>query len=438
MSAILGHVGDIGETVCAIIPFERVSTRTYPNQPVIPIEMKEEGMAMRKSTGLKLAYPDAAGIDFGSSSHFVAAALDRDDESVREIKSFTLDPEVAAERLVRCGIDTVAMKSPRVYWIAFYELLDARGLAVYLVNVRHVKNVSGRKSDVLDCQWLQKLMSYGLLFGAFRPADDICALRSVSRQRDVLTGLQAGHIQRMQKALIHMNVQLTSVISNIVGETGQKILRVIIAGEREGRLLVILKNVWIRLSEEEITKSLQGNWREEHLFALKQAIALYDFHAAQLAECDILLDHMLAHLTDNNEQEPERGRQMARSKNAFRFDVPTYLLQLCGVDLARINGINPTTALKVNAEVGADLSRLKTAKLFASWLGLCPGTRISGGKVISDATKRRTSRAAQALRLAAITLHKSQSALGAYFLCMAARLDRAKAITATDHKLACA
>jgi len=393
-------------------------------------------MAANKRKTLELAYPNAAGVDIGSASHYIAVPPDRDNESVREFKSFTADLEQAADWLTRCGVSVVAMESTGVYWIPFYELLETRGFTVHLVNARHVKNVSGRKSDVLDCQWLQQLMSYGLLSGAFRPTDDICALRVISRQRDMLLSSQARHVQHMQKALTQMNVQLTNVIADIVGDTGQKILRAIVNGERDGQKLARLKNARIRASEEDIAKSLQGNWREEHLFALKQALSLYDFYGTQLAECDAQLEGMLTVLIGENEAKPGVGRQLSRAKNAPRFDVRTYLFRLCGVDLTRINGLNPITALKVIAEVGPDLSRFKTAKHFASWLGLCPGTKISGGKMLSGTSKRSTNRAAQALRLAAAGLHKSQSALGAYFRRMAARLDRAKAITATAHKLA--
>jgi len=436
MSVVRGHVGDIGEIVKAIIPFERVSTTTYPSWRGIPTEMMEEDMAVRKRTALELAHPNAAGIDIGSASHFIAVPADRDDQPVREFKSFTEDLEQAADWLVRCGVDTVALESTGVYWIPFYEILEARGFTVNLVNARHVKNVSGRKSDVLDCQWLQQLMSYGLLSGAFRPADDICALRSVSRQRDMLIASQARHVQHMQKALTQMNVQLANVISDIAGETGQKIVRGILAGERDGRVLAKMKNARIRATEEDIAKSLQGNWREEHLFALKQAMALFDAYGVQLMECDAKLEGMFTALTGDDEREPSTGRRMAQSRNAPKFDARTYLYRLCGVDLTRINGINPTTALKVIAEVGPDMSRFNSAKRFASWLGLCPGTKISGGKVLSGASKRTANRASQALRLAAAALHKSQSALGAYFRRMAARLGRAKAITATAHKLA--
>jgi transposase len=252
----------------------------------------------------------------------------------------------------------------------------------------------------------------------------------------MLLASQGRHIQHMQKALTQMNVQLANVISDIVGETGQKIVRGIIAGERDGHVLAKMKNTRIRASEEKIAKSLQGNWREEHLFALKQAMVLYDNYGTLLTECDAKLESMLATLVGDDDSEPGKGRRASNSKNAPQFDVRTYLFRLCGVDLTRINGINPTTALKVIAEVGPDMTRFKSAKHFASWLGLCPGTKISGGKVLSRASKRTTNRAAQSLRLAAAALHKSQSALGAYFRRLAARLDRAKAITAVAHKLA--
>ena len=304
MSVVLGHVGDIGEAVRLAIPFERVSTTTYPSRRGIPNEIVEEGMARRKRAVLELAHPNAAGIDIGSASHFIAVPADRDDRPVREFKSFTEDLVGAADWLVACGVDIVAMESTGVYWIPLYEMPEARGLTVYLVNARHVKNVSGRKSDVLNCQWLQQLMSYGLLSGAFRPKEEICALRAVSRQRDMLLTSQARHVQHMQKALAQMNVQLANVISDIVGETRQKIVRGIIAGERDGHALAKLKNARIHTSEEEIAKSLHGNWRDEHLFALKQAMALFDAYGTQMLECDAKLESMLTALVGNDERDP--------------------------------------------------------------------------------------------------------------------------------------
>ena len=389
----------------------------------------------KSQQALSLTHPNAAGIDIGSASHFVAVPPDRDEEPVREFPSFTADLERLADWLDGCGVDTVAMESTGVYWIPLYELLDARGFTVLLVNARHVKNVSGRKSDVLDCQWLQQLMSYGLLRGAFRPTDEVCALRALTRQREMLLKSQARHVQHMQKALTQMNIQLANVISDVVGETGQKILRAIVSGERDGRVLAAMKNVRIHASVDEIAKSLQGNWRIEHLFALKQALALFDFYGTQLTECDTQIEQQLQRL-QAHDGEPAKGKKRSRARNAPKFDLRTQLFKMCGVDLTRIDGIDVTTALAVVSEVGADLSRFPTDKHFASWMGLCPGTRITGGKVLSGKTKRCANRAAQALRLAAAALRSSQSALGAYFRRLCSRMDKPKAVAAAAHKLA--
>lgn len=394
-------------------------------------------MSKRKSQKhFELTYPNAAGIDIGASSHFVAVPVDRDDQPVREFPSFTENLVALTDWLAACEVDTVAMESTGVYWIPLFELLESRGFTVYLVNARHVKNVSGRKSDVLDCQWLQQLMSFGLLSGAFRPRGEFCALRAVARLREMLLRYQARHIQHIQKALLLMNLLLTEVISDVVGETGMKIIRAILAGERDGQVLAKYRNNHIKANEAEIAKALQGNWREEHLFALKQAVALYDAYAAQLMECDRRLEAMLKDLAQNGLKPDKPKRRGGKSKNAPGFDARTLLLQMCGVDLTRIDGIDVTTALKVLAEVGADFSRFKDAKHFASWLGLCPGTKISGGKVISAATTKNTNRAAQALKMAAVNLRASQSALGAYYRRLCGRMDKGKAVTACAHKLA--
>jgi transposase len=401
--------------------------------------MMEDAMAQRKrpstQAAISLTHPNAAGIDIGSASHFVAVPPDRDDLPVREFPCFTVDLHRLADWLDACGVDTVAMESTGVYWIPLFELLESRGFTVLLANARHVKNVSGRKSDVLDCQWLQQLMSYGLLSGAFRPAEQVCVLRALTRQRTMLLRSQGRLVQHMQKALTQMNIQLANTISDVVGETGQKILRAIVAGERDGMALAKLKNVRIHASEEDIAKSLQGNWRDEHLFALKQALDAFDFCGAQLAECDAQIEAQLQtlHVCEGT---PAKGKKRGRARNAPKFDLRTQLFQMCGVDLTRIDGIDVTTALVVVSEVGSDMGKFASDKHFASWLGLCPGTKITGGKVMSGKTKRCANRAAQALRLAAAALRSSQSALGAYYRRMCARMDRPKAVTAAAHKLA--
>jgi transposase len=354
---------------------------------------------------------------------------------VREFASFTADLNALADWLSTCGVDSVAMESTGVYWIPLFELLESRGFTVLLVNARHVKNVSGRKSDVLDCQWLQQLMTYGLLSGAFRPAEQVCVLRALYRQRGTLLRSQARHVQHMQKALTQMNIQLTNVLADVVGETGQRILRAIVAGERDGQVLAAMRNVRVRASADEIAKSLQGNWRAEHLFALKQALDAFDFIGTQLGECDREIE-LQVHRLQIQDGDPAKGKKRGRARNAPKFDLRTQLFRMCGVDLTRIDGIDVTTALAVVSEIGTDMSRFATIKHFTSWLGLCPGTKITGGKLMSGKTKRIVNRAAQALRLAAAALRSSKSALGAYFRRLCSRMDKPKAVTAAAHKLA--
>ena len=393
------------------------------------------GRRRKRKPSFELAYPDCAGIDVGSASHFVSVPPDRDAQPVREFKSFTADLVRLADWLDACGIKTVVMESTGVYWIALYELLESLGFDVHLVNARHVKNVSGRKSDVLDCQWIRELMSYGLLKGAFRPSQEVCALRAFMRQRDMLICEQARHVQRMQKALSQMNVQLTSVISDIVGETGQRIIRAIVSGERDRYRLAALRGPRIHASEAEVAQALEGTWRPEHVFALRQAVELFDVYGQKLAECDRELERMLA-LLGHHDGDPGKPKRRGRAKNAPRFDVRTALFRACGVDLTRIDGIDTTTALKVIAEIGPDLSRFPTVKHFTSWLNLCPGTRISGGKRLKGGERRRANRAGQALRQAAVGLQSSKSALGSYFRRMAGHLEYAVAVKAAAHKLA--
>ena len=385
--------------------------------------------------GLEVTHPDAAGVDVGGATHYAAVRADATDEPVREFKCFTADLHAMADWFEQCGVKIVAMESTGVYWIPLYEVLERRGFEVLLVNARHVKNVSGRKSDVLDCQWLQQLLTFGLLRGAFRPADHMCALRALSRQRARLLRDQGRFVQHMQKAMTLMNLQLANVISDVAGTTGQRIVRAIVAGERDPHTLAAYRDARIRASEDEIAASLLGNWRDEHLFALKQALAAFDFCAAQLAECDGEVERAMA-LLHAHEGTPESGKRRSRPRNAPKFDVREHLFKICGVDLTRIDGIEVTTAMTVISEIGTDMGRFPTVKHFTSWLGLCPGTKISGGKVLGAASKRSVNRATQALKLAAAALRSSQSALGAYYRRMCARMDKGKAVTAAAHKLA--
>jgi transposase len=365
----------------------------------------------------------AAGIDIGSKSHFVAVPEGTDEQPVHEFSAFTGDLERLAEWLISCGVTTVAMESTGVYWMPVFEILESHGLEVKLVNARHVKNVPGRKSDVLDCQWLQQLHTYGLLRGAFRPADQVCTLRAYVRQRSTLVRSAASHIQRMQKALAQMNLQLHNVVADITGTTGMRIIKAILGGERNPDTLAAMRDPRCRNSSATIARSLKGNYRPEHLFSLQQAVELYEVYQTKIADCDRQILEQLKSFDDSPNDMPPASVEDA-------------LLRMSGVDLTGIDGINATTALKILSEIGTDMSRWKTAKHFASWLGLSPGTKVSGGKILSSATKQVANKAAAALRMAAFTLFNSKSALGAYLRRQRARLGAPKAITATAHKLA--
>ena len=380
---------------------------------------------------------NAAGIDVGASSHFAAVSIDRSETPVREFAAFTADLYRLADWLGECGVETVVMESTGVYWIPLFGVLEERGFQVILVDPRRIKNVSGRKTDVLDCQWLQQLHTYGLLSGAFRPEADIRRLRSYLRQRAMLVEYASHHIQHMQKALTQMNVKLQHVISNITGKTGMAIIEAIVSGERDPRQLAKLRDGRIRADEETIAKSLQGHWWEEHIFELTQALELYRFYQGKIAECDVEIEAHLERFEDRSDGEPPTDNGHHRGQgNAPRFDVRTHLYRITGVDLTRIDGIDGFTALKVVSEIGTDMTKWPSAKHFASWLGLSPDHRVTGGRVMSSKTKASANRAAAALRLAANALHRSDSALGAFLRRKKTHLGTPKAITATAHKLA--
>lgn len=390
-------------------------------------------MAMRKRDD-EVVFPRAAGIDVGASSHWVAVPQHATDDPVREFGAMTDDLNAMADWLLACGVDTVALESTGVYWIPVFEVLEQRGLKVWLVDARQMKYVPGRKSDVQDCQWLQKLMSLGFLRAAWRPIGEVCVVRAVARQRDVLLADQASWVQRMQKALVQMNIQLTEVLTDVMGMTGQLIIRDIVAGERDPKALARHRNSRVKASAEEITKALTGNWRDEHLFVLRQALAMYDDIAGHLAECDRKLQALLSEL---GQRKVDLGKvPRAGTKSRTEFDARQILANWAGVDLTRINGLGLTVVMKILAELGPDLSRFETVKHFCSWLGLCPGTKISGGKVLSAKTKRSANRVRQALKMAAMSLSHSDSALGAFYRRLCSRMDKPRANTAVAHKLA--
>lgn len=380
---------------------------------------------------------NAAGIDVGATQHYVAVPEGRDDVTVRCFGTFTTDLHALADWLQQCGIETVAMESTGVYWIPVFELLEERGFEVKLVEPGRLKSVPGRKTDVLDCQWIQQLHTYGLLQGSFRPEDDICVLRSYMRQRAMLVSYAGQHVQHMQKALMQMNVQLHHAITDITGATGLRIIDAILAGNRDPHQLAKLRDERCKRGEEDIAMALQGNWREEHLFALKQAVELYRFYHRQLSELDARIEDCLKAFEDRSggQKVPPPRRPKAGS-NTPEFDTRKLLLQMTGVDLTTVDGINGHSALELIAEIGTDMRHWPTDKHFASWLCLCPGSKKTGGKSVSGKTRRNASRAAAVLRMAAQSLARANCALGAYYRRMRARLGGPKAITATAHKLA--
>lgn len=382
--------------------------------------------------------PDAAGIDIGSRFHAVAVPADRDEEPVRSFDSFTADLYRLAEWLVECRITTVAMESTSVYWMPLYAILTDRGIRVVLSNARDVRHVPGRKSDVTDAQWLQQLHQYGLIRGSFHPAEGYDALRAYLRQRERLVQYAASHIQHMQKALMLMNLQLHHVVADITGRTGMKILRAIVGGERDPLVLASMRDTRCKASVETIAAALEGDYRDEHLLSLKQALALYDTYNALAAECDTSIEAVLTRLrrTDHEEPASVAAKRTRARANEPRFDVRSAVAAVAGVDLTAIHGIGPTLALRLVAECGTDMTKWPTAKHFTSWLCLAPGTRISGGKVLSGRTRRSDNRVASLLRTGAVSVGRTDSALGAFQRRLSARVGKAKAITATARKLA--
>lgn len=394
----------------------------------------------QSASGLPIVQPRAGAIDIGSRFHVVAVPPDLCDEPVQTFNAFTGDIERMASWLKAIGIVTVAMESTGVYWVAVYEVLEKHGIEAVLCNARDARMVPGRKSDVGDAQWLQRLHACGLLRASFRPAREITALREYLRLRENHVEDAAAHIQHMQKALTYMNLQLQHVVTAITGVTGMSIIRAILAGVRDPKVLAEMRDVRCHSSTATIEAALVGNYQPEHLFALKQAVALYDFYQQQIKECDREIESVLARLS-NEKAEPgeplpkQRGKKR-RQANSLDFDVEPLLYQLVGVDLTQIHGLGPYVSLRMVAECGTDLSRWPTAKHFTSWLSLSPGCKISGGKVLSAHTRKTGNRLTSLLRMAAVTVGKTDSALGAFYRRLGARIGKAKAVTATARKIA--
>lgn len=383
---------------------------------------------------------NAAGIDVGSERHYVAVPEGRAPEAVRSFGSVTSELERLVSWLEACAIETVAMESTGVYWIPLYELLEERGFEVVLVNARHLKNVPGRKTDVLDCQWLQQLHSFGLVRGSFRPEREITQVRAYVRHRENLVRYAASHVQHMQKALSLMNLQLHQVISDLTGTTGMRILRGLVAGNHDPRSLAEERHPRCRASVEQIEQALTGQYRPEYLFQLRQALELYDHYQAQIEACDREIEALLQQIAA---QQPEPDAALASPRrrrraagNEPRFDLRPLLHRISGADLSEIDGLGPYSSLRLLAEIGTDMTRWRTVKHFTSWLCLAPRNQISGGKVLRRGTPTSSSRAATLLRMAAMAVGKTQTALGAFYRRLAARIGKAKAITATARKIA--
>jgi len=387
---------------------------------------------------LTIVNEDAAGLDVGATFHVVAIPGDRDAEPVRTFQSFTADLHALADWLQSVGIRTIAMESTGVYWIPVYEILEQRGFEVLLVNARDTRNVPGRKTDVNDAQWLQQLHQHGLLRGSFRPRPDVARLRAYLRHRERLLDYAASHIQHMQKALMQMNVQLHHVVTDITGVTGMNILRAIVAGNHDPAALAEFRDRRCKASQATIAAALTGNYREEHLFALRQSLELYDFHRRQIEECDAQIEATLTQLNIDREA-PAQPLPTVRHQggpNEPRFEVRSALYTLLGADLSQVHGFGPYTVLRLVGECGDDMTKWPTAKHFTSWLCLAPGNKISGGRVLSAKTRRSANRASALLRIAAVNVGRTHTALGAFYRRLASRIGKAKAVTATARKLA--
>jgi transposase len=393
----------------------------------------------RRRQDISLTHPDAAAIDIGATMHVAAVGPGRDPEPVRSFGTFTGELQRLADWFAECGIRTVAMESTGVYWIPAFEVLDQRGFEVVLVNARDAKHVPGRKTDISDAQWLQRLHEYGLLRASFRPRGEVATLRAYLRQRERLLDFAASHIQHMQKALTQMNLQLHHVVADVTGVTGMAIIRAIVAGERDPAALASHRDPRCRATVETIQQALVGNPREEHVFALGQALELYDAYQAKVAACDERIEAVLARLREVAARPSGKlpsARHNTRQPNALAFDVRAALHGLIGADLTQIHGLGPYLALKLVGECGTDLSAWPDAKHFTSWLCLAPSNKISGGKVLSTGTRRSGSRAAALLRLAAVTVGRTETALGAFYRRLSARIGKAEAVTATARKIA--
>ncbi|MBV9673816.1 MAG: IS110 family transposase [Verrucomicrobia bacterium] len=397
---------------------------------------KAKSQRSRERALLQKVHLNAAGIDVGADAHWVAVPEDRDPQPVRRFGVFTSDLVLLCHWLKSCQIETIVMESTGVYWIALFQVLERHGFEVRLVNASHVKNVPGRKTDVLDCQWLQQLHTFGLLRGSFRPEAAMCVARSYLRLRDTLTKDSNSLVQRMQKALTEMNVQIHRVISDITGLTGMSILRAILAGERNCVKLAQLRHPQIKSSSEVLAKALEGDYCPEHLFALQTALELYDSLQLKMLECDQRIEETFQGFEAKISlpaPDLSRLRSAEKRRDAHRRH---RLQELTGADLTALPGLDLLAVERILSEIGRDMTRWPTEKHFCRWLGVAPDNRISGGRPLPSKPRKNANRAAAALRLAAQSAMQSKSALGAFIRRIKSRLGAPTAINAGAHKLA--
>ena len=415
------------------------------SEPAPKIKRRRRSSKRRKqikdpTDGLQVTNPNAAAIDVGCAEHWACVPAGRDAEQIARFGCCTEELDRLADWLVKCGVDTVIMEATGNYWVVLYDILEGRSLKPVVVNPRYAKNMSGKKGDIPDCQWMQKLHTYGLFANSFRPRQEIRILRTYLRQREMLVVEASQQIQHMQNALTEMNVQLANVISDITGVTGLAIIDAILAGERDARTLAKLRGPQIKASTVTVRRALEGHWKDEELFRLEQARLSYTHFQEQLQQCQQHIEQQLqgiqAKLPGSAQAAPVDQPESQAGGKPKDFDLGVELKRILGVDLTLIDGVGPVAAQVILSEVGTDMSYWPTEKHFASWLGLCPDHRISGGKILGRSTRHVVSRARNALRLCAYTLTNSKSWLGAKYRRLRAKLGAPKAIVAMAHHLA--
>ncbi len=426
-----------------VVPNQDSSKPNKPRKPAKSNQSRDRSLPIpvtASAAALNLVNPDAAGIDVHSNMHMVCVPADRDANPVRQFGASTADLHQIVAWLKKRGVKTVALESTGVYWIPLYELLESEGFDVNLVEPGQLSRCGARpKTDVLDAQWIQRLHSYGLLRGSFRPPDSVLALRAYWRQRQMQVRYAASHVQHMQKALEQMNVKLPEVVSDITGLTGMSIIKAMLGGERDPIKLAKLRDERCHSSEDQIALALEGTWRPEHLFELRQAYELYQFHHKQITECDQQVQAELARFPNRagEKTQPHKPRKRGRKSNDVRFDATGPLFKALGVDLTLIEGIDVGTALVILAEIGVDVSRFPTEKHFASWLRLCPPQDESNKTKRRRGHRKGTNRVTMALRMAARSAGKTMTPLGLFYRRIRSRIGGLGAVKATAHKLAC-